>query len=124
MLEGFDDVDDVNDKELRARAKAVNLERLVGLLPLFRVFPDVRRLILFGSRARGDNQERSDIDLAVDAPDMDILTWDKLCSYIADNSNTLLPIDLIWLQHAPVGLANRIQSEGVVMFERKDKSIS
>lgn len=30
--------------------------------------PAVRRVILFGSRARGDHRERSDIDFAFDAP--------------------------------------------------------
>ena len=30
--------------------------------------PSVHRVILFGSRARGDARPRSDVDLAVDAP--------------------------------------------------------
>ena len=48
----------------------------------------------------------------------------QLCLHITDNSKTLLPAELIWLQQAPVQLANRIQSEGVVVFEREDESIS
>lgn len=97
-----------------------NSDPVAALLPLFEDFPDVRRVILFGSRARGDHEERSDIDLAVDAPNMDILAWDKLCLHITDNSKTLLPIDLVWLQEATVRLANRIQSEGVVVLEREE----
>ena len=33
--------------------------------------PEVERVWLFGSRARGDNFERSDIDLAIEAPGME-----------------------------------------------------
>lgn len=121
MLERFDEA---NGRVLRAKSEAVSFDYLVALLSLFQVFPDVHRVILFGSRSRGDHQERSDIDLAVDAPDMDVMTWDRLCLSITDNSNTLLPIDLIWLQQAPAGLAKRIQGEGVVVFERKDESIN
>jgi len=120
MLERFDET---HDKALRMRAKVEASNCVADLLPLFQDFSEVYRVILFGSRARGDHQERSDIDLAVDAPNMDILTCDKLCLHITENSNTLLPIDLIWLQQATVQLANRIQNEGVVVFEREDESI-
>ena len=34
-------------------------------------FPQVRQLILFGSRAVGDHDERSDFDIAVSAPDFE-----------------------------------------------------
>jgi len=121
MLERFDEA---NEKALQTKAETMKFDYLVALLPLFQVFSDVHRVILFGSRARGDHQERSDIDLAVDAPDMDVVTWDKLCLSITHNSKTLLPIDLIWLQQAPAGLAMRIHDEGVVVFERKDESIT
>jgi predicted nucleotidyltransferase len=33
--------------------------------------PEVERIWLFGSRARRDNFERSDIDFAIEAPGMD-----------------------------------------------------
>lgn len=81
-------LDEANGKALRTKAEVLNFAYLVALLPLFRSFSDVHRVILFGSRARGDDQERSDIDLAVDAPDMDVVMWDKLCLSITDNSRT------------------------------------
>jgi len=115
---------ETSDKESKARPEEIAFDGVDALVSLFSVFPGVRSVILFGSRARGDHQERSDIDVAVDAPNMDIVEWDELCLYIHENSNTLLPIDLIWLQQATLQLANRIQSEGVVVFERKDESIS
>ena len=40
-------------------------------LDLIRAVPAVRRIVVFGSRAVGDEEERSDIDLAISAPDLD-----------------------------------------------------
>ena len=37
---------------------------------------NVEKIILFGSRARGDHTERSDIDLAVSGGDFDGFYWD------------------------------------------------
>ena len=50
---------------------AFGLERfaLAALRQLCDVTPGLRRVWIFGSRARGDWRPRSDIDLAVDAPD-------------------------------------------------------
>lgn len=80
---------------------------------------EVRRVILFGSRARGDFDDRSDIDIAVEAPSADVRQWDEL-SEILDESETLLEIDLVRLERAPEALRERIEREGRVLFERRD----
>ncbi len=98
-------------------------EHIRVLLPGFEIFPEIRKAILFGSRARGDFEERSDIDLAIDVPDADILKLDEIAQYIGDNSNTLLPIDLIWIQESNEKLLKQIERDGVVLYERKDESI-
>jgi nucleotidyltransferase substrate binding protein (TIGR01987 family) len=49
---------------------------------------------LFGSRARGDYQERSDIDIAILCPKATKDDWLKV-SKIIDNADTLLKIDCI-----------------------------
>lgn len=116
-------INGTNRRVLGTESEASKFACLASLLPVFQMFPEVHRVILFGSRARRDHQERSDIDLAVDAPGMDVVTWDKLSTSITDNSKTLLPIDLVWLQQASAGLAKRIQGEGVVVFEREDEAI-
>jgi predicted nucleotidyltransferase len=38
------------------------------LLEQLKVFPEVQQIILFGSRARGDNTPYSDIDIGVVCP--------------------------------------------------------
>jgi predicted nucleotidyltransferase len=80
--------------------------------------PAVERVWLFGSRARGDNFERSDIDLAVEAPTMDPHEWLKLALDFEDEAPTLLLIDLVRLEDAPALLREQIRSEGIVVYER------
>ena len=55
-----------------------DLERRELILELARrlaLHPAVERVWLFGSRARGDNFPRSDIDLAIEAPGIDRDDW-------------------------------------------------
>ena len=50
----------------------------------------VTKVILFGSRARGTNTERSDIDIAVYGGDFGSFYWD-----IKENVHSLLMFDII-----------------------------
>jgi predicted nucleotidyltransferase len=79
--------------------------------------PSVRRVILFGSRARGDAQPRSDVDLAIDAPDMTSRDWLRVAD-LADEAETLLKVDLVRLDQASPELRQRIEAEGRDIDER------
>ena len=74
----------------------------------------IEKVILFGSRARGDFKERSDIDLAFHGGNCTnfILDVDELTS-------TLLEYDIVDLDK-PVrkGLLESIKNEGVVLYEK------
>lgn len=59
-------------------------------------FPAVHAAILFGSRARGDNRERSDIALAIDAPGATAVEWSGIAEAI-DEAPTLLMLDILRL---------------------------
>ena len=80
--------------------------------------PAVERVWLFGSRARGDNFERSDIDLAIEAPAMSHDDWLRIKLDFADEAPTLLLIDLVRLEEAPEILREQILEEGIVVYER------
>ena len=54
----------------------------------------IEQILLFGSRARGDNQERSDIDLAIVCPNATKEDWHKV-TYIINQADTLLNIDCV-----------------------------
>ena len=74
--------------------------------------PGVERVILFGSRARGDHRERSDVDLAVDAPGVSRADWVRLWAD-AEEAETLYSVDLLRLDEVPDRLRQRIEDEGV-----------
>lgn len=74
----------------------------------------IEKVILFGSRARGDNKERSDIDLAVAGGNV---TEFRLA--VDDEIRTLLMFDVVNLDE-PVQkpLLQAIQNEGVILYEK------
>jgi predicted nucleotidyltransferase len=75
----------------------------------------VKKVILFGSRARGDNWERSDIDLAISGGDRVRFTLDVDESEIVP---TLLMFDVVDLDEpCNEDLLESIKRDGVVLYE-------
>ena len=74
----------------------------------------LNRVILFGSRARGDFRERSDIDLAVSGGHIAAFSLD-----VDEETDTLLQYDVVNLD-VPVdtALLENIQREGVTLYEK------
>lgn len=85
--------------------------------------PFVSRVILYGSRARGDYRERSDIDLAIDCPQASLADWLTIVDIIEDNQDTLLGIDYVRYDELSDTnqLKKAIDKEGKVIFKRGDK---
>lgn len=79
---------------------------------------EVKQAILFGSRARGDAEARSDIDLAIVAPDASHRQWLDIV-YLVEEVDTLLPIDIVRWEEAPTSLQQRILTEGKILYERE-----
>ena len=78
----------------------------------------VERIILFGSRARGDNRARSDIDIAVACPRASQREWLDICDAV-DDADTLLPVNIVRLDTAGEPIKGRILREGRVLYERE-----
>jgi predicted nucleotidyltransferase len=93
-------------------------ELIVELARRLALHPAVERVWLFGSRARGDNFARSDIDLAIEAPTMDDADWLRIKLDFEDAAPTLLLIDLVRLEDAPEHLREQIRDEGIMVHER------
>src|SRR5436190_21377494 len=94
--------------------------RLEGeLLSIFEDQPKIVRAILFGSRARGDADERSDVDLAIQAPNASQREWLDI-TFKLEESDTLLHIDVVRWEEASAGLKKRISVEGKVLYEKKE----
>ena len=79
----------------------------------------VEKIILFGSRARGDYRPHSDIDLAIECSKATPQEWDKIC-IIIEEADTLLKIDCVRRDGLRVmeSLNQAIQREGVCLYER------
>ena len=87
----------------RAKTDIIALARRCGLT----------KVILVGSRARGDNWERSDIDLAVSGGD----TANFILS-IDDEIRSLLMFDIVDLDKpAQTELLAEIERDGVIIYE-------
>jgi uncharacterized protein len=77
--------------------------------------PSVEKILLFGSRARGDHDERSDIDLGIACPGASLEEWATIWS-IVDEAPTLLNVDLVRLEQVDDALRQAIEREGVVLY--------
>ena len=72
------------------------------------------KVILFGSRARGDFQRASDIDLAVSGGDIAMFAID-----VEEETSTLLQFDVVNLDlDLQEKLLESIREEGIILYKR------
>lgn len=80
------------------------------------------KVILFGSRARGDNRERSDIDIAVYGIAEDL---QAKFNFDIDDINTLLDFDIVHINtKTSKELLDNIEKEGVTLMNKFDIKFS
>ncbi len=89
-------------------------DRVLRELSSFAQKYSVTKIILFGSRARGTNTERSDIDIAVYGGNFDGFYWD-----VKEKINSLLMFDIVQADSSISDeLINEIEKDGVVIYEK------
>lgn len=75
---------------------------------------NITKVILFGSRARGDFKKKSDIDLAVLGQNIAEFSFD-----VDELTDTLLKYDIIDLNsNISDELLKNIQNEGIIIYEK------
>ena len=75
---------------------------------------DIKKLILFGSRARGDFKRTSDIDLAVEGGNIS-----AFAVQVDEEVSTLLEFDIVNLDgRVQKELLESIRREGVLLYEK------
>jgi predicted nucleotidyltransferase len=74
------------------------------------------RILLFGSRARGDAKPRSDFDLAFQGV-QDDSAWTRFASEMCTDAPTLYGLDIVRYEHIPPELRANIDKDGVVLYE-------
>ena len=74
----------------------------------------INKVVLFGSRARGDFHDRSDIDLAVSGGDAG-----RFRLAVEEETSTLLKFDVVEMEKSvSCELLAVIEKEGIVLYEK------
>lgn len=100
------------DKEIK-----YNLEKEIveEIYEISKKYPEIEKVVLFGSRVRGDNLPRSDIDLA-------IYSNSTLVDFIEDvenNTSTLLEFDFSNMNTIKDELfVQQVNKEGITIYEK------
>ena len=82
-------------------------------------FPEVAFIAIFGSRAVGDADDRSDVDVCVSAPKISLQRWLNLKQMAAD-ARSLLWITIDRFEDSPEEPRRRNLNEGVIVYEREE----
>ncbi len=81
--------------------------------------PYIEAIYLYGSRARGDHQERSDIDLAIVCSTATSTQWAEVLDII-DDADTLLKVDCVRYDRLTnIPLKRNIDRDRQVIYESK-----
>ena len=98
-------------------------KNVIQFLTFMAMDETVERIIVFGSRALGDFEKYSDLDLAIDAPNMPKLRWLKFREYAIYDLNAFIKVSLIYYPTNPIKLKERINQTGKLIYVRQSKTI-
>lgn len=94
-------------------SSGVSAEILQSIITTCQSFPNVKRVILYGSRSRGDYKTGSDIDIAIDAPNMTAREFSNLWNTL-DDLPIIYTMDVVHLQSLTnQALLNAITHDGI-----------
>jgi predicted nucleotidyltransferase len=97
-----------------------NSDLIDYIVALARQYLYPSRIILFGSRARGDARPKSDYDFAFefDAKKSGS-NWSTFSIEAQENAPTLLPMDLVNMNEISDEFMSKIHQEGIVVYQEK-----
>ena len=73
-------------------------------------------VVLFGSRARGDNRSNSDFDVALRGRSCSESDWNSLVVDLADQAGTLFSMDLVEVEKIGPDYRLNIDKEGKLLY--------
>lgn len=92
-----------------------SLDKVYKQIKVFAREYDAEKVVLFGSRARGDNLTKSDIDIAVAG----CRDFDGFSYLIEERLDTLLDVDVVNLDESlSQQLLDEIARDGVILYEK------
>jgi predicted nucleotidyltransferase len=106
-----------DNRPIRATASANDTELLAYVVSAACRMLDASKVILFGSRARGDHHPRSDYDIAIVAPARSRESWSEFRELVLEDAPTLHKIDLLLLDDSvSAELRDSVTKDGVVLY--------
>ena len=92
-----------------------SLDNVYRQIEVFARECDAEKVVLFGSRARGDNLPKSDIDIAIAG----CRDFGRFSYLIEERLDTLLDVDVVNLDGpTSQSLLDEITRDGVVLYEK------
>ncbi len=93
-----------------------NIENVYRQIVEIARYNNVQKVVLFGSRARGDNGSKSDIDLAI----YGCKDFPKFVEQMNEELWTLLQLDIINMDGSNVSeeLKKEIKRDGVILYDK------
>lgn len=89
-------------------------ERLLKDIESYARKHHIHKVVLFGSRAKGNYTERSDVDIAVSGGDFDSFYWD-----MKENAHSLLMLDIVNMDdNISDELKASIAKDGITIYEK------
>lgn len=117
----------MSDDELAAAKRwkfGLEPDALHALIALLDATPGVERVWIFGSRARDDWRARSDIDLAVDAPDFSAIDFLNLQTAVRDLP-MVYPVDMVhWQKVTTPEFVAQIERDRQVFWQPRQAAVS
>jgi nucleotidyltransferase substrate binding protein (TIGR01987 family) len=99
----------------------LNKDIIRSIQSIAKKYSEIEKIVLFGSRARGDNSEKSDIDLAIFAKNNCFNDFLKFYNDV-DEINTLIKFDIVNVnENIEKKLLDNIKNDGVVIMSSENK---
>lgn len=76
----------------------------------------IDRVFLFGSYARGDSSEKSDVDLRIEQENLKGLAFSAFYVDVADG--LACPVDILTTRQIPKDFLTHIQGEEILLYDR------
>jgi uncharacterized protein len=121
----------VSHKHIAKLKNEPNISKRAEQLPLFLqslMFESLQKLrineiIIFGSRARGEEHPTSDWDICFRLIEEKNLKWLQFKNWAEENSKTLLKLDLINWENASQILREQILQDGIVVYREENNKL-
>lgn len=99
----------------------INKKIYTEIIKIFHKYPSIDKVLIFGSRARGDDTNVSDMDLCIYSDNSAKLEKIKVHNEL-ESINTAIKFDLlIYNEIQPGKLKDNIDTEGFIIYEKGEK---